>query len=55
MGISLFLVLSKEPKDQAVNNAIWVFAIQLVLNAIWTPLFFGAKLPLVAFIEILML
>ena len=55
MGVSLYLVLSMEPKDLAVKKALWVFAIQLVLNAIWTPLFFGAKLPLIAFIEILVL
>lgn len=55
MGISLYLVLSKEPKDQAVKSSLWVFAFQLLLNTIWTPLFFGAKLPLPAFLEILVL
>jgi tryptophan-rich sensory protein len=55
MGISLYLVLSKEPRDSAVKSALWVFGVQLVLNAVWTPLFFGARLLLVAFIEILVL
>ena len=55
MGISLYLVLIKEPRDAAVKSALWVFAVQLVLNAIWTPLFFGAKLPMIAFFEILVL
>ena len=55
MGISLYLVLTKEPRDSAVKNALRVFGAQLVLNAIWTPLFFGAKLPWLAFIEILVL
>jgi tryptophan-rich sensory protein len=55
LGISLYLVLVKEPRDAAVKSALWVFGVQLVLNAVWTPLFFGARLPLVAFIEILVL
>lgn len=55
MGISLYLILIKEPRDAAVRKALWVFGVQLVLNAVWTPLFFGARLPLVAFIEILVL
>jgi translocator protein len=35
--------------------ALTVFAVQLVLNALWTPLFFGAGLFGVAFAEILLL
>ena len=55
MGISLYLVLTKEPRNPAVKSALWVFGVQLVLNAVWTRLFFGAKLPMLAFIEILVL
>ncbi|WP_018680481.1 TspO/MBR family protein [Actinokineospora enzanensis] len=33
----------------------WVFAVQLVLNAVWTPLFFGAGLYGLAFVDIAVL
>jgi len=32
-----------------------LFLAQLVLNALWTPLFFGLRLPGVAFVEIVLL
>jgi tryptophan-rich sensory protein len=32
-----------------------LFVIQLVLNALWTPLFFGLHLPALAFFEMLLL
>jgi len=37
------------------ENAIAIFAIQLVLNILWSVIFFGLKSPGIAFIEILML
>ncbi len=37
------------------RTALTVFAVQLVLNALWTPLFFGAGLFGVAFGEIVLL
>ncbi|MDN5749388.1 MAG: tryptophan-rich sensory protein [Pseudonocardia sp.] len=37
------------------RTALTVFAAQLVLNALWTPLFFGAGLLGVAFVEIVVL
>ena len=37
------------------RTALSVYAVQLVLNALWTPLFFGAGLFGVAFAEILLL
>ena len=37
------------------RTALSVFAVQLVLNALWTPLFFGAGLFGVAFVEIVAL
>ncbi|CAA9396043.1 MAG: Tryptophan-rich sensory protein [uncultured Pseudonocardia sp.] len=37
------------------RTALTVYAVQLVLNALWTPLFFGAGLLGVAFAEILLL
>jgi len=44
MGISLYLVWSRAGAP-GVTFAIGVFAVQLVLNAIWTPAFFGMQSP----------
>ena len=37
------------------ENIIAIFALQLALNILWSVIFFGLKLPAVAFAEILML
>jgi translocator protein len=37
------------------ENAVMIFVLQLVLNILWSVLFFGLRLPAVAFAEILML
>jgi tryptophan-rich sensory protein len=37
------------------RTALTVYAVQLVLNALWTPLFFGAGLFGIAFAEIVLL
>lgn len=55
MGISAFLVWQKGIPKRKVKIALVFFAIQLLLNAIWTPLFFGLKSPLAAFIDIMFL
>jgi len=41
MGISLWLIWKSDSKEK--GRAIWLFAIQLALNAIWSPIFFGAQ------------
>jgi len=54
MGISLFLVMEK--KTQATKlPAFILFGIQLVLNTLWSVVFFGAQSPQAAFFEILLL
>jgi tryptophan-rich sensory protein len=55
MAVSAFLVWQKGLDTRAVRIALAFFVLQLILNALWTPLFFGAKMPLAAFIEILLL
>ncbi len=45
MGIALFLVWRKGISTPGVKVALIVFAIQLVINAIWTPVFFGLRSP----------
>ena len=55
MGISLFLVWDKASKNKFAKIAIGIFAFQLVLNSIWSILFFGMQSPIYAFIEIIIL
>ncbi len=43
MGVSLWLVWKSDSSEK--KRAIWLFAAQLVLNAIWSPVFFGARSP----------
>jgi len=43
IGVALFLVWRKGTGHPGVKAAIVAFAVQLVLNGIWTPVFFGLK------------
>lgn len=43
MGIALFLVWRKGTGQPGVKAALMAFAAQLVLNGIWTPVFFGFR------------
>lgn len=54
MGISLYLIWNLKPTTET-KKAIVFFAIQLVLNSLWSIIFFGLRLPSVAFLEILLL
>lgn len=55
MGISLYLIWEKYPKNKLSKNALYVFGLQLGLNLLWSLLFFGLKNPLYAAIEIVVL
>jgi benzodiazapine receptor len=55
MGFAAFLVWRSGPGEREVRIALWAFVIQLVLNGIWTPLFFGVRNLGLAFAEILVL
>lgn len=67
MGCSLYLVWIKTAKgrkntkkqiaqfEQQKKAAYLAFGIQLLLNVVWSILFFGAKSPFYAFIDILAL
>ncbi len=48
-------LLWRAPASPARTRALRLNAVQLALNAAWTPLFFGLKLPGVAFVEILVM
>jgi tryptophan-rich sensory protein len=55
MGIAAFLVWRKGLDKQSVRIALVCFIVQLFLNAIWTPLFFGLRSPLAGLIDIVLL
>jgi tryptophan-rich sensory protein len=38
-----------------VRMAVALYLLQLVLNGLWTPIFFGLEMPLLAFIDIVLL
>ena len=51
MGVALYHVWSRHEHPGA-TLAVGVFAVQLVLNALWTPAFFGAQSPLLGLLVI---
>jgi len=55
MAVSVFLVWNKGLDYPKVKLAISLFLIQLTLNAIWTPIFFGYHSILLALIDIILL
>ena len=55
MGISAFLIWNSGIHRRQVKVALGFFAVQLVLNGLWTPIFFGLHMMGVAFVEILLL
>jgi tryptophan-rich sensory protein len=52
MGIAAFLVWRKELENRQVRIALIVFLVQLVLNALWSVVFFGLESPLCGLIVI---
>lgn len=52
MGIAITLIWNRKDKPSA-SKAINLFFVHLVLNALWSPIFFGAKLLFPAFIIII--
>lgn len=52
MGVSLYFLWEKRKK---AKTALIFFAIQLVLNMLWSILFFGLKNPTLALVEIVFL
>ena len=55
MGIAAYLVYEKGPRRNEVRKALVVFAFQLVLNTLWSIVFFGAHMILGAAIIIIIL
>lgn len=55
MGVAAYLVWKKGLRRPLVRMGLFVFAIQLALNALWSYLFFGTRSPGLAFVEIVFL
>lgn len=45
LGVSLFLVWRQGPDHRPVRVAFAAFGVQLSLNVLWTPVFFGLQRP----------
>jgi translocator protein len=54
MAIAAWMVWMR-PATPARRAALTAFFVQLVLNALWTPLFFGARAPGLALVDIVLL
>lgn len=55
MGIAAFLVLRAAGSLEAARPAVIAYGAQLALNVLWSAIFFGLRLPLLAAVEILVL
>lgn len=55
MGISSYMVYIKKFENIDVSSALFVYEIQLLLNCLWSFLFFGLRLYGVSFIELVIL
>jgi len=55
MGVAAFLVWKRGWARRDVKVALAVFGVQLVLNVLWSALFFGWRNPGAAFVEIIAL
>jgi translocator protein len=55
MGVAAFLVWQKGLYRKDVKVALSLFLVQLLLNTLWSILFFGMQNPGAAFIEIIVL
>ncbi|MCL9806507.1 tryptophan-rich sensory protein [Flavobacterium amniphilum] len=59
LGLSVAIIWSRPGKSRnsklQQKNAITIFVVQMILNALWPFLFFGLCNPFLAFIEIILL
>jgi tryptophan-rich sensory protein len=55
IGINLFLLWNKYSAQQISKKLFYLFLLQLLLNAIWSPVFFGLQSPLLALFIIVLL
>src|SRR3989338_6089973 len=55
MGISAFLIWNKGFAHKKIKTALSIFSLQLILNMLWSMIFFGLHSPFYAFIDLLIL
>ena len=55
MGIAAWLVWKRDPRFSGVRLALFLFFVQLALNCLWSFLFFGARAPGLALVDIVAL
>jgi len=55
MGISLYLVFENGLEKKDTRFAVSVFGVQLILNIIWSAVFFGLQNPFLGLVEIIVL
>lgn len=55
MGISFYLIWKQNAKSKKVQIAKKFFLVQLFLNFIWSPIFFGLRSPLLGLVVIIIL
>jgi len=55
MGLSLYLVFESKRNRAKEKPVFWAFGFQLVLNALWSVLFFGMHYLFYSFVEIVVL
>ncbi|MBN1622461.1 MAG: tryptophan-rich sensory protein [Endomicrobiales bacterium] len=55
MGVSFFIIWEKGWQNNNVRNALIVFTIHLIVNALWSFAFFGMRSPIFGLMVILVL
>jgi tryptophan-rich sensory protein len=55
MGIALYIVWEKRTSQEIPASVLIVFFLQLLLNVLWSFVFFGLRSPLWGFVEIAVL
>ena len=55
MAISLFIIWRQGLDKSGGKTAFIIFLAQLIVNAMWTPVFFGLKMPWLAMVLIIIL
>lgn len=55
MGIAFYLILEQDQKKPKVKTAVRFFLVQLGLNFIWSPVFFGLRSPFLGLIIIILM
>jgi len=55
MGLASWLVLTSGHDREDIQNALWLYGVQLVVNFFWSIWFFGLSMYLFAFVWLILL